>query len=225
MRYRTTLTAIVWLLLTASAAAQIVVSPEIPRDKISTATMTAVIPDGAVIKGGWSSPTADLKPGASYTETYVCGSPGKHALAFSGYWVLLGPEITVKDVNGVDQTFQPHLGDGPLNFAAEFEVLGKADPPPPPPGVRVGVIVEETLQRTTAQASLYLAARKAFEPNRLLIYDQDQLTGPYWSKIAQAAREANLPLPVLVITAVDGSVVRVESCPTSVDGLKKELAK
>ena len=156
---------------------------------------------------------------------HVWAKPGAHTLTFRGAW-LATRSITLPD----GEVIQAVTGFGFLDHAATFQVGDTIPPVPPvppvpPPGTRVGVIVEETSQRTPAQAQLWLKARAAFEEKRLYLLDQDQLSGPYWSKIAQAVRDKNLGLPVLVVVTDAGAVVRVVACPTSVDALKTELSK
>ena len=57
---------------------------------------------------------------------------------------------------------------------------------------------------------------------RLLILDQSNLPASL-QKIASAVREANLPLPVLVAVSSAGDAVKIVKCPSTVDGVKKEL--
>jgi hypothetical protein len=100
------------------------------------------------------------------------------------------------------------------------------DPPPPvppvPPGERWAVIWNETAQRTPQQASLYVALRKEFQSERLLILDVSQLP-PKWeawrAKLAPAQA-----LPALMVVA-GNQLVRVVPLPSSVAAVREAISK
>jgi hypothetical protein len=116
-------------------------------------------------------------------------------------------------------------GDG--QPVVQVVILGKGvvpptpDPPLPPPGTRWAVIWEQTEQRTPAQASLYIALRKQFQKDRLMILDVDQLP-PDWEAIRKLADPKTLP--ALAVFA-DKALVRTVPLPSTVDGVIVEVAK
>jgi hypothetical protein len=106
--------------------------------------------------------------------------------------------------------------------------LGEKEPspdppvPPVPPGERWAVIWEESSQRTPQQAALYAALRKQLEPNKLFVLDVSS-PGAKWEPYSKQL-PANQTLPALQILAGQKQV-RAVACPSSVDGVKQELAK
>lgn len=228
---RTIFTIVATLLLAAAASAQIIVPENVEPHTPIVASLQAELPDGAQIQGGWGCDDSETCKWIAVNPTliHVWAKPGRHVLTFRGAWLATR---SVELPNG--EVIQAVTGFGFLDHAAEFTVGSDDDdedpqpnpiPPPPPPGLRVGVIVEETLERTVDQARLWLELRKTFEKDRLFILDQDQLVGPFWSKFAEAVRDSQLELPVLVVAAEGGQVVRVVKCPDTADRIKKELSQ
>ena len=97
----------------------------------------------------------------------------------------------------------------------------KPDPPVPPPGTRWAVIFEQTEQRTPAQAALYVALRKQFTKDRLMILDVDQLPAK-WEALRKLANPSGLP--ALAVYA-GTEIVRTVPLPSSVDGVIVEVAR
>jgi len=215
-----------WLSLACSIAVGQIEGPSVIEPyKLTTATVKSNIPPGAVLSGGWQvGPGLDFAPTGENAIIWT-GNPGKHVQSFAGYWVLVGPEITVKDINGVEQKFKPYLGSGYVNESREVEVKG-SDPPMPPPGTSWGLILEETGDSSPAWARLRVNLRKTYQSSdkHLLILDQSNLPLSL-EKLAQTVRAANLPLPVLALVGEDGEVVKVMECPKTVEGVQKEVGK
>jgi len=206
--------------LTATSHAEIDVREQYEPHQPIVATVDASIPDGARIKGGWSCETAELRSCGDPNEVHVWAAPGEHVLIYSGVWVQS------RDVTIDGETFPVLVDFGQVDDRAKFQV-GRSDPPPPPPppGDRWGIIVEETTERTAEQAELWLDLRQRLELNELLIIDQDSQSQSV-RKYVQAAREANQPLPVLVVVSEDsGEVVEAIQAPDTVDGVLEELGR
>jgi len=220
MRYLVSVAIVLWF--AASAAAQIVIPDRVDPHTPIVASLAAELPEGAQIQGGWASDTAKWIA-VSPTVIHVWAAPGTHAISFRGAWVQTR---SVELPNG--EVIQALIGFGFLDDTATV-VVGEPEPPPPPPpppGLRLGVIVEESQERTPQQAQLWLESRQAFEANRLYILDKDQSPSDQsLSNAVQAARDSRLELPVLVVLSEGGDVVRVVSCPGSVEQLKSELSK
>jgi len=208
--------------LAAAAHGQIIVPDSVPANTPIVASLGVELPPGAKIEGGFESPTAKWIA-VDATTIHIWAAPGTHKLAFRGAW------IQTKDVTLPDgETIQALLGFGFLSDSVEFTVEGKQgpDPPPPPPQELVGVIVEETTERTTDQARLWHEIRRAFpaEFGKLNILDKDQLVGPSWSSVSQAVRDSNLTLPVLVVTVPGGDrIIKVIPCPDTVAKIKEAI--
>ena len=219
---------LMWVLLTTAAFGQITVPAEtVPYTPI-VATVATDIPDGATMDGGWTvSDGVNTLPCGN--GLHVWAPPGKYAISFSGFWIHLGPEITVKDVNGVEQTFRPYLGHGLVSESAEFTVTGEVepdppDPPIPPPGKSWGLILEETGDSNAEWARLRVSLRIAYKSSKkqLLIFDQSNLPSSL-SSIAEIVRIAKHPLPVLVVVGEDGEAVKILAVPDTVEGVQKEV--
>lgn len=213
------LAAAIWALLCAVCCGQITVPDKVAPHEPIVAQLTADLPAGAQIQGGWSSTTAKYLPTGDPKSVHIWAAPGQHQIAFRGAWV----QTRSIEING--EQVQVLVGFGFVDHTASFTVGEDDDinpPPPPPPGDRWGIVVEETTQRTPAQAQLWLQARQQFPLNKLLIIDQHSLA-PSVAKYVSAAREANLPLPVLVVVSESGAVVETRSCPVSVSEIKRIL--
>lgn len=103
------------------------------------------------------------------------------------------------------------------------------DPPVPPPGNRWAVIWEETEQRNQHPGigNLFLQLRKEFADEKLQILDVTNL--PPSLRALESQRPLSLPLPVLMVVARQADktdrVVRTVALPSSVAGVKAEIAK
>jgi hypothetical protein len=227
------------LLWTQHLYGQIVVTPAEPvAGEKTIAEVTAVVPPGAMFEGGWQvvclsegcqpPGTAELKqPNA----IGMWCDPGRYLLMYNGYWKLVGPEITIKDVDGVEQKLRPFLGSGPVNNSLTLEVTPanplppppEPDPPVPVPTAARGIIVFESENQTSQFGNLLVELRQAYpEGGKLLIIDQHQESQTN-QKYVQAALEAPRGLPVLVVVAADGSVAGVVKVPDSVQGMQEIL--
>ena len=114
---RTLLALVAWLLCSV-AAAQITVPESVPKGTELVAVVKANVPPGAKFEGGWTISCTGGCP-ATYRELKEPNEigiwstkVGVYSITYRGYWVLLGPEITVTDTSGVEQKFQPYLGSG-----------------------------------------------------------------------------------------------------------------
>jgi hypothetical protein len=187
------------------------------------------------LKGILSAIPADLQPTikaavdemdkATSGDTYhVWAGVGKHTLTAQGVWVM------TRTVTVGTETFDVLIDFGQYSYSKTIVVGGDdpVPPPPPPPGTRWAVIWEETEKgRTPADGNLYLALRKEYPTGQLLIKDVTNL--PPSLRALESQRPSNLPLPVLMVIArqQDGTdkVVRTIARPSSVDGVKQEVAK
>jgi hypothetical protein len=112
---------------------------------------------------------------------------------------------------------------GQYQYAKTF-VVGEGDdplpppPPPPPPGERTAVILEETEQKTPAQAILWQQIQQEFQPQRLQILDDDQPSAAKYLSQAGSVR------PVLLVFQA-GQFLRAVPVPSSVEAVKAEVAK
>ncbi len=222
---RTILALVVLSLSAATAAAQINLPEQADEHTIVAATLAADIPDGAEIQGGWAAKTLDFAVVDPQT-IHLTGPPGVHSVSFRGAWVA------TEEVSVGDQTIHALIGFGFLDYSAEITIgpaIPPPDPMPTPPGTRWGIIIEETKERTPAQAALWVQIRRQASLNRILIVDQDSQSAPLAPFLA-AARDK--PLPQLVVVATvrsdDSSadvdkIVRVVSVPVTVAGLIQEI--
>lgn len=213
------------LLIPAIASGQISVPAESEEYVPIPVSIKTDIPDGARTTGpGWILPPGLNRYDVGPNSFVVCGPPGEYTLQFSLKWLHIVP-VTFKDGAGNDITIQSYLGDGTYEVKATFKIKGKdgPDPPPPPPppvpGERKAVILEESKERTAAQAALQDALRPEFPGGKLQILDDDQ---PEAQKYLSAV-PANVR-PALIVLQRD-QVVRALACPTTVDAVKAEVAK
>jgi hypothetical protein len=127
---------------------------------------------------------------------------------------------TELDVNG--QKVPVLVDFGQYSFERTFAVGPEDDvvppPPPPPPGERTAVILEETEQKTPAQAILWQQVQKEFLPQRFLILDDDQPSAAKYLPQAGSVR------PVLLVFQA-GQFLRAVPVPSSVEAVKAEVAR
>jgi hypothetical protein len=239
MRMKSILAVLVWLVITSSAWGQITVPEQSAVGDQLIATVNASVPPGATFEGGWSI-QCDAGCTASYAALKAENSigiwaknKGSYRIEYRGYWVLLGPKITVKDVDGNDQTFQPFLGSGLVNESANFTITGGSPPgpiPPPPSGKQTVWFAMKAEQRDNVPAyANSLAFRQKLEAAghdyQETLFEKVINSPPArLSKVAQAVREANLPYPVVVLEPIAGGTIRVLSLPDS-EGEMLEVLK
>ena len=212
------------LLMCSVASAQITIPAQNDPYTIIAAKLTAAIPSGAQIQGGWSAPTADLIQGCLPTEAYLTGPPGSHLVSFRGAW-LQTREIVLEG-----EKVQILQGFGFLDFEQEFAIgdspgpKPKPKPDPTPLDQRWALIVEETSERTPAQGNLWVLLRKSFGLSSLLIVDKDSQADSLSAPLL-AVRESGLKLPVLVVLDKQDKIIRVAECPTTLQGVEEEIKK
>ena len=176
------------------------------------------VPDGARLRGSFTVATGLFIPCGDNTY-HLWLPPGRHLLRARGVWIL------TRDVLVDGQTLPVLIDFGSYDYEHVI-VVGDPSPDPPPvppvpPGERWAVVWEETGERTPQQASLYVALRKEFQNDRLLILDVSQLP-PKWeawrAKLAPAQS-----LPALMVVA-GNQLVRVVPLPSSVSAVKEAIA-
>jgi len=216
--FRLLASCLAFLVLSGPLWAQIKIAPEHKDRAKIVASIGQSIPDGAEVKGpGFRCVGAQLWQPPGSNQVAIWAAPGEYLLTYEVMWI---------QVQANDQGEIVLVGWDWVKEEAPFTVTGKVDPPdppPPPPGNRWGIIVEETQDRTPAQAYLFQQLRlrwPAGQAQRVDLKDQDLLP----PTIAQAVREANLALPVLVsLDKTDGSVVGVAKMPATLDGIAEVL--
>lgn len=214
---------VVWL-LASTACGQITVPAESKEHTPIPVTLKAMVPDGATIQSGaglvWPEGVNKLEVGPG--QWVVCAPPGEYTITYKVRWLHIVP-ITFKDFDGKEVTFQNYLGSGDVDEKATFKVLGGTPPvppppPPPPPGERTAVILEETEEKTPAQAVLWQQIQKEFQPQRFLILDDDQPSAQKYLSQAGSAR------PVLLVFQA-GQFLRAVPVPSSVAAIKAEVGR
>jgi hypothetical protein len=196
------------------------------------AVINANVPPGAEFKGGLSitcdnaectAKTGEMK--APNTIGLWATKAGVYTVKYTGYWILLGPEIEVVDVNGKNQKFRPYLGSDRVDETAVITYTGGSDPPPPPPppSNTHPVIVWETGDSSPQWARLKSDLRDEFDKSnkRLEMFDKDDLPASM-KAVLPAVREAKVNLPALALVTDDGRVSKVMACPSTVEAVKKE---
>jgi len=213
-------TVVMWLVALAAVGCcklvcgDIQIDPQYDEHEPIVAKVTITdVPEGAKLRGSFSVTDANYLP-AGPDVFHVWAGPGKHTVTSQGVWVL------TKDITVGDQTFPVLVDFGQYSYAKEFIVGDNPVPPPPPPGTRNAVILEETDQRTPAQAILWDQLRKEFQPERLQILDDDLPQATKYLALSKITAR-----PVLLVLTDKGQLVREVSVPSSVDGVVKELAK
>ena len=199
------------------AWADIEVKPQYEDHEPIVATVTITeVPEGAKLRGSIQIEGASYIP-AGDNVYHIWAAPGKYTIRAQGVWVL------TKEVTVGDQTFPVLLDFGQYAYQRTF-VVGEGDepvppqPPPPPPGERTAVILEETEQKTPAQAILWQQIQKEFQPQRFLILDDDQPSAAKYLSQAGSVR------PVLLVFQA-GQFLRAVPVPSSVEAVKQEVAR
>lgn len=207
---------VVWL-ITSVAYADIEIKPQYEANEPIVATVTITeVPEGAKLRGSIQIEGASYIP-AGENVYHVWAKPGKYKIVATGVWVLTN-EI---DING--QKVPVLLDFGQYNYVKSF-VVGEGDdvvpppPPPPPPGERTAVILEETEEKTPAQAILWQQVQKEFQPQRFLILDDDQPSAAKYLPQAGSVR------PVLLVFQA-GQFLRAVPVPSSVAAIKQEVGR
>lgn len=218
MSARTALAAAIWAILAVSAAADIDCKDSYAEhEPIVVGISITNVPEGAKLRGSFAvSDAAYVENGGTF---YVWAAPGSHTITATGVWVL------TEDVVIGERTVPVLVDFGQYTYSRKItvgEVPGPVPPPDPiPPGIRRAVILEESAERTNAQASLYVQLRKEFQQDRLEILDDDQSGAARYVSLAP-----NLPRPTLLVLAgPDSSLVRAVALPGSVEAVKQEIAR
>lgn len=205
------------LLLCAPVFADIEVKPQYENHEPIVAKVTITdVPEGAKLRGSIQIEGASYVP-AGENVYHIWAAPGKYKIVATGVWVLT-QEL---DVGG--QKVPVLVDFGQYTYVQSFAVGGGDDvvPPPgpqPPPGERRAVILEETEQKTPAQALLWQQLSKEFLPKRLEILDDDQPSAAKYLPQAGSVR------PVLLVFQA-GQFLRAVPVPSSVEAVKAEVAK
>lgn len=205
------------LLTTALAWGDIEVADTVkPYEPIVAKVTITGVPEGAKLRGSFQVTDAQYIQVDEQTF-HLWAKPGTHAITAQGVWVL------TKDVTVEGQTFPVLLDFGQYIYNKSFVVEGGDDPvppPPPPPGTRIGVILEESADRTPAQGLLWAQLRKEYQPGRMLILDDDQPEAQKYLPLSKLTQR-----PVLLVLTDKGALVREVSAPSSVADVAKEMAK
>jgi hypothetical protein len=148
-------------LLTASLAwGQIKVEPRYEPFTPIVAEYAATVPPDAQIQANWSVTGAAKFVQVSPQAVHIWAPPGTYDVGLFGLW------LKTREVEIAGAKVQVLEGFGLLNSKATFQV-GPADPPTPPvpptppptpqPQKLTAVVIEESSQRTPAQAGVILA--------------------------------------------------------------------
>lgn len=224
-----TTAALLFSILSSSAAAQINVPPTTPaHEPIVAALELPDVPDGADVQVSWR-----CSPGVRYIfvgrSLHIWAAPNlpgeQYQLSATAVWIVTravtidGQEVRVLENWGL------------RDYTAEFAVVGEVPPPNPPqpdppvptPGKKFIVVVQESSQQTPELANLWLALRanERIKAHNLLVIDKDVQTP---SLRAYADRATSVPW-VCFVDAGSGKVLLEGACPTSVAGVLEMLAK
>jgi len=213
-------------LLAPSLRAGITIDTEVePHEPIIATVTLDNVPEGAKIRGSVTlGPGAWWHPGPQTGTYHIWAKPGTHAIVATGIWVQ------TRDVEINGEMLSVLVDFGQYNYQAIFKVKEDQppDPPPPPPGERWGLIIEETSQRTPAQARLWLEARQSIPADRLIIVDRDTSSSrlrPFINKLN--GQSTPIPLPAFLLISVDREgreeANHAGPCPGSLQEIKELL--
>jgi len=228
------------------AKGEITVPAETEVGKEIVATVAAEIPEGAEFKGGWEV-TSKADCTTTFQELKLANSigiwinkAGEHLVTFKGYWLLLGPTITVKDVNGDEQTFTPYLGSDKVDESESFKTTGGGvDPEPnpnptPTPGQKHQVVMfhragEQLSMLPQGQRDLLtsLVLHKKLEGlgyEVIRILDDNAIKDGVPSKfVPWVSAVVNDPLPRWAMAPVEGGPIVDFPLPDDWDALMEKL--
>jgi hypothetical protein len=178
------------------------------------------VPDGARLRGSFTVATG-LYIQCGDDTYHLWLPPGRHVLRARGVWIL------TKEVLVDGQSLPVLLDFGSYEYEHSIIVGDPGpDPPPPvppvPPGERWAVIWRETGEQSPQQANLFVALRKEFQSERLLILDVSQLP-PTWEAWRAKLKDTD-KLPALMVIAGD-KLIRVVPLPSSVADVRKAIAQ
>lgn len=208
-----------WLLIATSCLGAIEINEQYEQGEPIVAHLTNAIPPGAEIMGGWAvSDGAKFESCGAADHLHIWARDGQHTVTFAGVW-LLTKEVTLPD----GQKFKALEGFGSINESAAFKV--GAAVPPPLPAARA-IILEESEQRTTSQASLWGQVRNHYGQSKLPILDVSS-PGSYTAIVQAALAKSgnNPPLPALVTIDTAGGVIGVEPCPATLAAIQARLGE
>jgi hypothetical protein len=169
---------------------------------------------------------------ATSGETFhVWAGAGRHTITASGVWVM------TKTVTVGTETFDVLIDFGQYNYVKDFVVGPEVPPgpfpdpdpnpdpdPKPDPSLRRVVILEETKDRTAEFGLLRQLLIREFLPDRLQILDDDLPAASAYLPMAVDKDKKPLALPVLLVLQGD-KLVRAVACPSTVDGVRQEVAR
>jgi hypothetical protein len=208
-----------WLCLVATAWGDIEVKPQYDANEPIVATVTITgVPEGAKLRGSFSVSDGSYLP-AGENIYHIWAAPGKHLLSAQGVWVL------TRDVTVEGQTFPVLLDFGQFKFERTIVVGGEVPPvpppvPPPPPGNRKAVILEESKDKTAAQALLWAQLIKKYPPEKLQILDDDLPAAQQYVSLSKLTQR-----PVLLVLTEAGALIREVSVPSSVAAVEQEIGR
>lgn len=212
------LVCVVWVLLLSTAFADIDIKPQYDVHEPIVATVSVTdVPALARLRGSFSVSDGNYLA-AGENVFHVWAGPGKHTVRSQGVWVL------TKDIVVEGQTIPVLIDFGSYTYEKSFIVGGDVPPPfppepPPTPGLRRGVILEESAERTPAFGFLRQQLLRVYPPEKLQILDDDlPLAAPYLPLVKPAVR------PVLLVLEGD-RLIRAVACPSSVSDVTKELTR
>jgi hypothetical protein len=230
------------ILVSSAAWSQITVPAESEPYTIIEAKVTTTMPPGAILDGGWTVPKKIDHRQVNSNMIYMTGPPGEYPLEYSGFWLHLGPEITVKDVNGVEQTFQPYLGHGRVSETEDFKIKGDVGPDPPgpdPPGPGPGpkqimffVVADQLYKLPSAQRELVTSLKIREElvdlgHKFLFVVDDDQINRTdapeEWQPWLDSVRGD--PLPRVAFASKKGGAITDFPLPANKEALIDLLNK
>jgi hypothetical protein len=211
------------VLLAAPGWAEIQVPPSIEPGRKIEAKVIPTIPAGAEFQGNWLIPGCDTEAKGA-DGVLIWATSGTHSITFAGAWMQF-EIVDIPQADGTVRKIKSVLAWGSVHETARFTVTGGApdpgpDPPPPSPGERVAVILEETSQRTPAQAVLWDQLRRAYPVGKLLILDDDLSTAKKYADQCKLTQR-----PVLLVVTSTGQLVREVACPASVAEVQKEVSR
>lgn len=223
-------TAIVLLLLVCPKAWGQIEGPALVKDSPPNPiefSVQAPMPPEAEFNGGWRLEAIEGEGKGTIRQLATPNTIGiwaqggtKYRLTYSGFWLHLGPEITVTDVNGEPHKFRPYLGHGMFDFSHEF-VVGKVDPKPNPlpPAGEYAIIVEDVRNRPQWTGDLWQQLRQIYGLNKLLIVSKDSQAASLQKYLSQISSSDKLPVMFLLSAA--GEIVSKVPVPGTVDGVKE----
>lgn len=216
-----------WACLAVAAWGGITVPSKIEDHKPIVAVVSVDdVPDGAKMRGSFTSTTAMIEPGPQPGVYHLWAPPGKHVLVALGIWVL------TKDVTVGTETFPVLIDFGQYQYSAVIEVLGgdpgPVPPPPPPPSDKYQIVMfyqaDQLDNYPAAQRSLLisLALRQKLvsQGHQVLEILEEAAIGTSGGSLAEFTKSVQGDsLPRLAIRPVSGGPVSDYPLPADEAGL------